>query len=150
MDILKDPALWIVIAFFALLFGVNQCQADEYPSIVKPGWSVTGLIGSHHTDWDEEFDPNEDNPGLIVGYDNYRAGCYENSYSRTSCLIAYEATLHNTKYLDMGVGVGLVSGYEDDEIKSGGILFTLTVTLPGAKILHLPGVGYAYGLHWEQ
>lgn len=74
------------------------------------------IAGSIHLDGG---DYNEVNPGVIVGYEQVYAGCYDNSFSDLSCLVAYGDEFNVTDKMSVGGLAGGVTGYEYKWTKHG-------------------------------
>ena len=83
-------------------------QADE--SSVRIGL----ICCSHH--WKNDYDYNESNPGIYVGYNPFIVGVVRNSYDQTSVFVAVEERV--SKY--MSLSFGIASGYEDASYNVGG------------------------------
>jgi hypothetical protein len=68
---------------------------------------------------DNSYDYNETNPGIIIGYEQVYAGCYRNSFDKTSCLLGYGVELELTEKLSVGALAGGITGYEYKWTKEG-------------------------------
>lgn len=74
------------------------------------------IAGSIHLDGG---DYNEVNPGVIVGYEQVYAGCYDNSFEDLSCLVAYGKEWQITDKISVGGLAGGVTNYEYNWTKNG-------------------------------
>ena len=112
-------ALVAALALVACDCNTKPARAAEGDSWVKAHF-MSRHIGGSGTWWDDNYEEhkwNEFNPGLGYAYEfvdtiELTAGLYENSHNELSLYAGAKWHTGYHRFLDFGVTVGLVSGYE--------------------------------------
>lgn len=106
--------LALIIAVIALLAGATKTQAAQ----------INGIAGAYTYHFErgkkteDGRDLNEHNLMLGVQYDNYTALYFKNSYYNNTYALGYHFNTNITKDINVGMLVGAMHGYTQDEINS--------------------------------
>jgi len=105
-----DAKITLAIIIILLITGLavsKKCSAAEHE------FRMGTILTSWHADRNEEY--NEEHSGLYLMYDGWMAGAYENSYNRTSYLLAKEWRLSDPgSTFVFSTTWGLANAYDDE------------------------------------
>lgn len=147
VEVVMSYAAIIVFLFF--VFNIKDCKADE--------WEGGVIIGSWHHDREAGY--NENNEGLVLQYDfgEYRIGgmTFVNSYDDQATTLFLGTDYYESKYLDLGFNMNVVTGYHNMEDFTPVPILTATIKpftnryAPTINLQGIPGVVYGFGLGWD-